>query len=44
MFRVKKLISQHTGLQIRQFIFCGTLTQYIFWFDKFFAPPTPPTL
>ena len=23
--------------------FCGTLTQYIFRFDKFFAPPTPPT-
>ena len=25
------------------FFLCGTLTQYIFRFDKFFAPPTPPT-
>ena len=41
MFCVKKLISLHTGLQIDHFL-CGTLTQYIFRFDKLFAPPTPP--
>ena len=43
MFCVKKLISLHTGLQIAQFFLCGSLTQYIFRFDKFFAPSTPPT-
>ena len=34
MFCVKKLIPLHTGLQIDQFFFGGTLTKYIFGFES----------
>ena len=41
VLREKKIISLHMGLQIDQFFLCGTLTQYIFRFDKFFDPSDP---
>ena len=34
MLCVKKLIPLHTGLQIDQFFFGGTLTKYIFGFES----------
>ena len=43
MFCVKKINFPAHGSANCSIFLCGSLTQYIFRFDKFFAPPTPPT-